>query len=384
MVSWVLIASGLLSVHRAHGQQPTRLDTLFVLGGVRDRGGLTVHEALAAVILPDGQVALSQADGIHLADADGQGVRRLAREGQGPGEVNAVWAIDWDQGATDLIWYDFLLLRFTRLDLSTNAVATHRIRPARGSLWPDLLVAPLADGRVLALDRRRDARRSDVPGIRSVEDTAIVVLSDSAGSSTRLGSFPRGRVYQVVERQGATGFREGSEAPPGGRRLLSSAAGGRIALAYSDDATVNVLASDGSRRSATAPVTRQRLGDAEWREIRAAYLETEARSVTTPDGRAISLDPTSRRQRVLDAAERPEWRPLFDQVQMSVTGEVWVREVAASSAAVARWHILRRDGGAALVTLPANLELLSVRDRTLVARVRDALDVESVVVLVVR
>jgi len=324
---------------------------------------------IAARRLPDGTVVVADAGSasIHVFGRDGGVVRRLARRGGGPGEI---------QGDVRLAVRGDTVLAFGQPPLSAPGITVyaahagfvrHERPPAERVQRVSLLDA---------LDSALLVRRGGVFRALNVEPDPAVLRPDSStygiatAGSDSIVWLPATRDAWYVAFPWPGGPIPHSAAPfpqRGGTHV--AAAGDRVWFVNGE--TGDVRAFDASAREVVA--TRLPV---EPRPHDAAALDRRLAHELLSASRALD---SSRVRAQWGSAHRPPTAPLADAVHGTADGGVWVREWTAEPGAVQHFVILDRDGRTgARTTVPAGLDVHHVgRDFVLGVR-RDSLGVESV------
>lgn len=322
---------------------------------------------------PDGALAVVNGGSseVRLYGADG-GLRTiLARQGDGPGEVQAPWQVDWLGGDTLRIWdtrewrlqhrlRDGTLLSDERVD-RTSLTAT---------LPPGLLVGTvqvLPDGSLLA--STNPWTPPDAPRGESFRPTVAHFL----GHPTLRGqwntvSFVPGAEQMLVEASGPI-----SAVPlfpphsPGQVASIALGPEGVVCLGEQVERSISCF-QDGTETRVRwdgepVPVTPDEVSA--WRDGRAAALER----MIGPGIRAV-----------LDDVPIPANRPPYDRLLVDVLGYLWVHHPRSliPSQEPDRYTILDPDGVWLGEVSTPPMQLLEVGENYLVGVSRDELGVETV------
>jgi len=326
-----------------------------------------------ATLRPDGSVAvLDRSRTLRVFDSTGTLRWTTGRSGDGPGEFRAALRIaslpgSAPTGDTLLVW-DVALGRLSAFVEPVGLV--HSVRAAELAGRAEWL-GPLRDGS--ALFEQRQVERTTVNARAAVDTRSALLRSDSTRAQfTTLGTYAKAVLYQEG----------GSDDGAFSQALF----GGFVRFASTEDGYW--------------------MGDPEYTEVRQVRDSSvhrivrwrgPDRTVATADVQALKARETANASSVeqRDALERyfanhpvAEQFPAFDVLLVGADGDLWVRDAvrAHTDDGMRRWTRFSADGAVVRGRLEhrAALRVLRIDGDRMLAVERDALDVEQVVVYVLR
>lgn len=328
------------------------------------RAGAAETDALSAVSgavhLPGGGVAVANS-GFHridMFDASGTLVRRMGREGQGPGEFTYPAWIGL-RGDTLRVW-DMVQGRLTLFDTTGALIRTEQ--PVR-DLGSFLRVAgQFADGSLLLVGAETPAWRKG-----AFRDSVLLVRVDmAAGTRDTLARVPGDEQFGSRSADGR-GFEESTL--PFGRRLAVATNGDRVYVGTGDTSAI-LSSADGGRWTAAASipgpprrVTRQDIDD-HWERL----ITVGARANSGPT-RAEGM-------------QYPGEYPPYTSLVPADNGDLWVGIPSRPSqwTEAAQWMVFAPDGALrGTVRVPGRSRLLQVGDGWILAVDTDENDQETIV-----
>lgn len=331
--------------------------TLGVVEGAKEQ---MFHEVSTPFLLRDGSVVVPSAGDheIRVFDRSGTLVRRLGRQGRGPGEFERVGPA-WAHGDTIEV-FDIALQRITRFPPNGEPQAIQlrgtQLLWALGRVPGGWLLVNLAEPGLMRENPRDQivVQRFDREGVHHLDVAQIEGV----------------RRVRLLGRMTADLF-----SPTARFRVLD----GHLYVADTTEPEVRVLDEDGQRvRSVRWTVETPVAPRAGLEQVRE----------TLRDGRDIDQQLTN-----LLGAPLPDGLPAFTDMLVDELGFVWVRPYLPSRDAVAvggnvafhrnstggDWHILSPDGvRVGTVAMPTNFEPYSISTDALIGIVRDQLGVEFV------
>ena len=325
-----------------------------------DSADVTFERITGATRRDDGQLIVADLGDapLQLFDADGTLIRRIARKGGGPGEVEYLaWL--WRCGDA-LFTYDIDGHRVSEFSLDGEYLRGFRFMVPEGQMAPYLSACD-ARGRFGhigwgAAPTIAGVHRDTVPlWITAAPDAAPIVI-DSAPWSERWGQTHQGRVV-------------GSMPLPLGKQPTVAYGPGGFYLSTGDAFEVRVYDSTGTAR------TPYRLADS-------------AAAVTPADIRDyIESEIAEAGERARRGIEREHAEIKFPQRHAAITamivdhdGLLWLRPFAPASASIATWRALDAEGReVARLALPRRLQVFEIGRDYVLGREIDA--VEGVPVL---
>ncbi len=353
-----------------------QVDTIATFGGPGDLGGLLTYRPRAAAFTSEGLVYF-QGDGAYLLAETGS-VRKVASQGQGPGDVNVVFSASaGSQGRVR--FYDLNLARATDLDLASGEATTHSYLQL--SLTGGYFAGhPIGNGRLISLkssDLSRSLRPRPSSGsgeMGQVLDSIEISVRGSDGSLSVLSRHQWGARFSTRG--------QGGNFAPGHERTLVSVDGEWIAVASSHDPEILVQnATTGSRETRSAEIEPRPFNPDLHRRLVEEYLGSAG--AFQVEGQAPA-GVSEHRLQVVAAAGRPELSPLFDRVQMTQSGDVWLREVQIAEGDEDWWRVVGNGKPDRVVRLPRGFALIAIDGDRLAGYTRDDLDVATFFILRVR
>lgn len=325
-----------------------------------------------AILLEDGHLVVlsSGTKDIRVFSPNGEFIRSVGQEGEGPGEFKVPRGFRLLPSGHFLV-YDPGNLRVTEFDASWDVVGTDRVAWAMDAMAPAFgRGRPMVNGMI-------PVAAYDIPMLEAVrrregvyEEDLVIRLFE--GSDVRASvRRPRGPVYHA--RDGNTGL---TLPLPMGEFVLFNWGPAQIVLGSSHSTDFDLFdltgAFDGTVRAAgeLRPATRADMSafDERIRRERSGSLTI----------RGVTVRGDIRTERYLEDAPRGAQVPLFDKVEVGDRGRVWVREYVLDSN-VATWQVLESEAGVvARVSIPAEWEVLRLSDSHLIVIERDEYDVEMV------
>ena len=327
-----------------------------VIGGTNDPDQ-ELFRVRGAILLRDGSIAIAN-NGTHEARVygpDGELLRRIGREGEGPGELlslEGIWTLAgdsialWDADRKHVIVYDLhgAYARSVRMNINAN-------RP---------LAFP--NGDVLVYSSVHDTNP------RAVHETwwedFLFVRYNAAGDSLNtIGPLP-GMEYMASDWQG-----QQLRASRGLGHQAATATGPEVFF-YGDSRAfrIFVFEPDGrlariiDRDAQLKPVTAG---------IRDAYVRQRVAAASSPELKQAYAD-------YFATLSFPEYLPAYSAFAADPEGNLWVREWAPGGSAETIWSIFSAQGRwLTQLRMPAS-ELLEAGTRHVLLLLRDELDVERV------
>ncbi|HSH45061.1 MAG TPA: hypothetical protein VK966_04355, partial [Longimicrobiales bacterium] len=323
--------------------------------GVVDGAAAEQFDGIAAVLpAPEsGVVVADRGSGeLRAFTATGEHVWTAGGPGEGPGEFRRLdWAATVDATGTrsEFVAWDPVLGRLTAFDHTGALLRTWSLAESDSiaaaapvGVFPDgaLLVAGADPGDVAS--RPPEGRvRFDITYAEYAPDGTFLrtLLTDVPGTE-RLRAVMNGRQLAIPA--------------PFPRRTLARTEAGFLAVGANQGPWVELV------DRATGEIRR-----IQWEQtpepVTAAHLEAFVEELAggAPSGGDVL-------RQVLDATDPPAHMPWYDQLLVSETGEVWVREHPAPDAGQATWRVF--TSGRQLtrrVTLPASCRLHHAADHRL-------------------
>ena len=325
---------------------------------------------ISARRLPGGEVVVGDAatGDLVIFGREGQLLRRLARRGRGPGELEGEFALT-AQGDTI---YALGRPPMSPPDVSVFAADRgflSRVSPEAANARVVTVLDRLATGELVVQRGLAAAAFWTVPEPGTlVPDTVVYGLLPASGDSVRwLPPVIRGTYVSFPWRLGRSTT---SLAPyPLGPATVMVASSDRLWLIKADGG--DFVAHDGAGRQVTAgrlPLDPRPFDQAEVRRARDRALATATRGLDSAKARAM-----------YDPALLPRTMPVLSDAHAGPDGEVWVRLFDLDDEAAPRYLVLDRDGReVGRATLPARLEVQQIGTDFVLGIRNDSLGVESV------
>lgn len=325
-----------------------------------------------ATVAPDGRILVLDggSHSIRVYSGDGVFIRAVGGEGDGPGEYRGPWTFRRLESG-DLLIYDRVAQRLTRLDESLDVVGTQPIIydvgasiPVRGRL------RPLESGTVLIaggdISMMEAARRP-----AGLHEDDLLVVAYRGGESIPILKRPRGPTFGVRTRQ------QGLAPPVPFEEALLYAAGRSGLVVGTTHGTTFQLVNEVGEPAAefTADGSPRAVTPADWDRFQDEFRRTRSTGVTI---RGLRTDPGPSVDKFLRTTPRGRAFPLFDAVLVDEQDRLWVREYSLVGDTVT-WQIVDVDRGVVgRIALPRDWDLMEAGEAYVLVRERDELDVETV------
>lgn len=327
------------------------------------------------VRMPTGEIVVGNGatHEIRVFSPQGQFLRRLSRQGSGPGEfrslgpvsrvADTVFAIESGMFGPSYI-HSFTLRGFLDRRLLRASNAPRGVSPLARLTTGELLVS-LAGVRAVSPPELGTLRRDSI-------ELGILRLDDP-GEVRSLGSFPSRTwgAYRVVNAAVPTAMFRHVLGPD----LVTGASGDRVWIGDSGTGTIRIYGADAQPLGeVTPPIAPRTFRDD-------AVERARTRALDNARGR----DDSSRVDAMYDRRVRPSTAPRFTRFAPGLDGELWVETFQEDPAAGRDMIVLSRTGQPlAQVTIPANVAVHEA-GRTYVTGVEtDADGIEHVVVFSLR
>jgi hypothetical protein len=323
----------------------------FAVGGL-EAPDHVFGEVVDATLLPDGRIAVvdRQARSVSLFSADGELLRTIGREGEGPGEFLDPIAVD-HRGDTLAVW-DWRQNRITLASLSDDRVETIRVD---GLLNATHHLGFHEDGFVVGSVLARE-----IPATGLGTNTLRVVVVDSRGVArdtlARVTASRSGWVDQASRFAGSPTF--------GPRGSFTSAPGG-IYWTAGDSAVIYRVRRDETVRLVWDWPERVVSGD-ELERYRASRLEGVPGQMRQTIERQYEVMPVA------------EVFPVALDVMPDMDGGVWVEIYPIPSDSLSTWLRVTPDGVACHLQLSAEFEIAEGGADWILAYDEDELGVQAV------
>jgi hypothetical protein len=339
--------------------------------------GFTQYQAVQRAASPDsveftdvssidvdshGNLYVADAVNVAVLSPDARPLRRVGREGKGPGEferVNAVRVLPGDS----LFAFDAAAARVTVFGPASDRPA-HTLSLSTAGLFFPYQVARLPDGALLAVFRAAYGVGPDGGERGPRKETIRLLNPDASLRRDSVLTFPE---YQALEV--AQGNVQGALFSPFARQMLVAVDGDRVYSAWSGDWRIDVHTATGRDLGTIHPA-----GQPQPRPVTGAEMD----SVVS----AIKADvPFSREtiQRAIDAAGNRTW-PLLQAIMVDDAGTIWLAVTGQRGEPV---HWIGVDGQGRRVgafDLPGRVKVHLIRGGTAYGVSLDDDDVPHVVI----
>ena len=277
-----------------------------------------------AVRLPDGRVVVANAGSHELRwyGPDGDHIRSVGSEGEGPGEFTGISFLA--RFGDSLLVYDRRQTRATIFDLEGALIRSNQIEGAR---FPGV-TGVFGDGSVLAAG---DAPMEPTGGSGVVRRDALVRLFDPNGVPVHeFGTFSGQESYISITADMAMVARF-----TGARSFQSSVVADRIVMGSTDQYEFRRYDRTGAVRSIVRLDRPQvAMTHQDYQAVKAQQLES-----VSEEGRARFAEFT-------EAQPEPETLPSFSRIMGDATGSVWIEDVLHPQADHQQWTVFNLDGTA--------------------------------------
>jgi hypothetical protein len=320
-----------------------------------------LHQVVDAVFTADGTLAVANTGTreILMLGREGGLDLRIGRQGEGPGEFNAISKIDAD-AAGNVMAYDPRQARITTFGPAGQVRETHRLAPPNRVV--DLMpLAFLDDGGVIAI--YGEIRMFASGGVR--RDTTPLFRFDASGATAdTLGLLPATEWAYVSIPEGssrrAVGF---------GRTLATAGRRGRSVVGGTDSLDITVF-------GATGTVAMRITGGGPPVEATGQDIERWRQSLRD----RMSQAPEPIRRAFDDTPYRPTF-PAFEALMVDDAARIWIGAYVRPGETDRRWTVLGTDGSVAgTLALPAAATLLDAAGDRLAVLLHSDLDEEYIVV----
>lgn len=320
-----------------------------------DEHGLATVSDVA--VLPTGELAIADAGEHRIAwfDSTGSLVRRVGRQGRGPGEFQMLNSLAVSDRGT-LLAYDTRLRRLTEFGTHGELLHTHGAGVAFG--WK--LIAE-AGGELLFVTETLPGPRLRAQGF-GADSGKLVAVHIETGEIRVVASVPVRTRLAVGDGAASMVISTPFDSP-----LIVALCGSDLLTAFGDDNAVRWLRVDGS--PATNPLLTHGLPRPEMTEpVLRAALDRRA-------GNQRGSDLAMRAGTELEKHRNELRRPYFDAAAIDVDGSVWLRTGPTT------WRHYADDGQTiGTVELPSESRIVSMNAERVVAR-RDRDDGTDIILM---
>lgn len=293
--------------------------------------GQALHRVVDGVLRPDGTIVIAdETQALHYFDATGTSIRKVGREGDGPGEFRLIRSILRYQGDTLAIW-DATQQRLTFIDADGNVGRSITLqrdsRIPQKSRHTPLDVIAVSDAFAVVNSAWTPPRRKR----RLTRDSVYVTFIDPRGNSI-------GTIFQLpgLEWANSGGAAIVSHYGP---RLYVGAAAGQLVTSDGITRTLNEFTSSGELRQVILPGDREGLSAAEWKASQERFL----------------IDHIAERDRdhvrdLLQLSREMDSVPVVTGLRPDSRGLLWVQRFG-QAAAPRKWAILDPSAGTVRETI---------------------------------
>lgn len=300
-----------------------------------------------AVRLEDGRIVVVNAgsNDLRIFGPDGQHLRTIGREGDGPGEFRSLFWAGRLRGDSIVAW-DAALQRLSVFSPAGDLVRS--VRPARSLGFFPQVKGLLSDGRVVMASSAAPARISESRVQVRRDSSAFRILAPHGGVSEIRGRFLGTEMVTIADPAAGLLVRP----LPFGRQTVTATHGARLYVgtadrfeiaAYEPATSLRMLVRADRER---APVTRE--------DIR-AYRQTLV---------TVGADAQVERHqaKVLEQVPYPKVMPAFSGLEVDSDGNLWVEEPQKpGDTAGSTWVVLSSDGRArGTIRLPHGLAVKQI------------------------
>jgi hypothetical protein len=361
MIALLLVSVAIPALSQAQSVPPWRLsaDPVMTLGEGTPQG--LEFAGIAGVRLrKDGSVLVSSQKPIELRLYSSQGalIRKIAGEGDGPGEFRAPWVIAVED---TIIVFDFIQRRLTFL--ADGKVIPGPSMPVPSGQDPGYLLDRSSCGAWIAQPLRRVSTMAGPPG-KSFRDTisTLVVAPTLDRILYHLGPFP-GTAYLPLQ-----GPMRGVTSVMFGPMTLVGAAGGVVYAMDTETPEIRRWSCDGRALSSVILPIPERPVERELVE----RLRRRAASQSSPlPGAAL--------EERFAPANIPRHLPRVRSLVAGPNGEIWAEQYDGDVREPSTWWIIGTDGRInARIRMVPGFRLSSVLEDRVAGVFRDQDDVESV------
>lgn len=378
----ILVLVATVSQSRLHGQVARwSLTEPFEYAEATD---LPIESVLGVAVAPDGTVFVTgRGDArVHQLSREGDYVRTIGGEGEGPGEFQRTPPIALQR---DTLWvFDQLRLRAAAFDSSGRLLTERSVTPrysARGLSYEPQ--GRLAGGRVLAAEPAQSSRRYDF----EAAGRAFLIQEPNGMDGGVLSRLDMSDVWLAVELPGMEGAGMVTVQPWSGRDLLAIAPDG------SEIVTATEIVPEGpnaryvvTRYAASGELTRRDSVRYAATPLASAEIEDFVSRLVTGLAADLNVSAGALRRELEGSLHRPEFLPGVGQPDRSLSGggvvvasdgAVWIRHQGVETEG--RWIVLGANGERlAEVDVPADLSIRQVTPLEVWGVKRDALGVSHI------
>ena len=318
-----------------------------------------------ATRLSDGRIVVANGGTkeIRFYSADGEHLRTVGRQGEGPGEFEELSG-PWRMAGDSIVAFDWRGLRLSIFAPEGEFVRSERLETAEGVMFPSPL-GVTTSRTVLASVGQVFMSGEAQTGVSRDSGSILVYGLDGALQDT-LGVFPGSEAYVKSE-----GRSMSVRSLAFGRSFQTELQGDRLYAGATDRYEVGVWRTDGTlerliRRAHTpVAVTPEHVGA--YKEEQLAALED------APESRLAST------RAILEEMPYPQTFPAFRTLEVDEEGNLWVREYDPPGDERSLWTVFDPEGAMlGQVELPEGLTVHAIGPDWILGRWSDDFDVEHV------
>jgi len=333
------------------------------IGTADGRDGQDLALPWSSVRFGDGRIAISngQSNELRFYDSDGQFIRSVGREGEGPGEFRAIGLVQLGRADT-IIVSDGILSRLTLFSPSGEFGRTIRLE-AIENRGPQLR-GVLSD--TIVLFRIRLYGRSGGRSI-PVRDTLLLTTRPlDGGVTTVIGRFPAQEKFnQILPNRSVMGWNL-----PFGRNVHTAVTGNRVWVGVSDSYELMGFGPTGDLRSVVRldrPTLRVEQTD------RSRFLEHQLSGIEDDDLRRTY-------ESFHQIVDFPETMPAFSALKSDPLGYVWVQDYRPPwEEGEPEWRAFETSGNqVAVLQTPEGLQIQEIGADYVMGLWRDPLGIEHI------
>lgn len=321
-----------------------------------------LFRAWSAARLTDGRIVVANGgtNELRFYGPNGRHLFSVGRTGEGPGEfrdLQRVWVLPGDS----LLAYDFGLARLSVFTPGGEFVRMLSVASPDGRQV--LMRGPFDDGSLLAMGAPLWGSPGATSGV--VRDSVPYYRFNRDGNLiATVGRFPSVETYRMVTDEG---WRLTSLPFP--RVPVAALAGDHLIFGPADTYELQVYTAAGRlERMVRLPGVRRRVGEEDIARFRTEQLERAEREGTR-----------RRMERMLSEMPYPETMPLYEDLEVDASGNLWVADYRAAPDEESLWRVFSRDGEyLGVVAMPDGFEPFQIGSDFLLGRWVGDLDVEHI------
>ena len=323
-----------------------------------------LFQVRTALRLPDGRIVVANANELRFFDGEGQHLRTVGKQGSGPGEFEGLGLLSSIPGDSILV-YDLRHARASVFDAQGEFARSYRVIPPQEGGF-GFAVAALSDGTLIIKSPR--IFRSDFSEGLQRRDEDYYTISPVGEFLDSVGTFVGTENFVETARDGDN-FMVSITGPPFGRTPVLTAHGEKFCFGASDIYEIRCFGADGTLER----IIRRDLRN---RPVTSSALERfKQQELEDYD------DDNTRRNAARRLSEMPvaETMPAYDDLEIDIGGNIWIREYAWDDGDQPRWTVFDPDGRMlGDVLLPPSFRVTQIGEDYVLGVWRDELEVEHV------